>query len=89
MVPRRPRAVAVAVVLLVCGTVGTACGPGAAPGTPRAEPLTQEELMSVLPSGKELPGNREAYTTHYGAVPARILREQHGRLRDFLAGSGG
>lgn len=56
MVPRRPRAVAVAVALLLCGTVTTACGPGAEPGTPRAEPLTEAELLSVLPSGKELPG---------------------------------
>lgn len=56
MVPRRTPAVGVAVALLVCGTAGTACGPGAAPGLPRAEPLTEAGLMSVLPSGKELPG---------------------------------
>ncbi|MFF5705160.1 hypothetical protein ACFY7H_22025 [Streptomyces sp. NPDC012794] len=56
--PRRPRVMAVAVALLVCGAVSTACGPGAGagPGARRAEPLTAAELLSVLPSGKDLPG---------------------------------
>ncbi|MEU9038859.1 hypothetical protein AB0D45_28710 [Streptomyces sp. NPDC048352] len=56
MVPRRLRALGVAAALLACGTVSTACASGERPGAPRAQPLTEAELMSVLPSGHDLPG---------------------------------
>ncbi|MCX5380519.1 hypothetical protein [Streptomyces sp. NBC_00091] len=56
MMPRRPRAVAAVVTLAVCVAATTACESEGRPGVRRAEPLSEAELMSVLPAEKAFPG---------------------------------